>query len=80
MLTSCEVVGTSTTLLRDHVTLPTYVGYWMSQLKYENGRVFEVGHPGISHIIICLSGGVIVVYGPKGVNYSGGLGHLLLGY
>ena len=56
------------------------MGYLMSQLKYENGGVFVVGHPGISHIIICLSGGVIVVYGPKGVNYSGGLGHLLLGY
>ena len=54
------------------MTLPAYVGYWMNQLKYENGGVFVVGHPGISHIIRYLSGGVIDVYGPKGANYTGG--------
>ena len=44
----------------------------MSQLKYENGVVFVVGHPGISRIIRYLSGGVIDVYGPKGANYTKG--------
>ena len=44
----------------------------MGQLKYENGGVFVVGHPGISHIIRYLTGGVIDVYGPKGANYTGG--------
>mgnify|MGYP006224832363 FL=1 len=44
----------------------------MRQLKYENGGVFVVGHPGISRIIRYLSGGVIDVYGPKGANYTGG--------
>ena len=46
----------------------------MSQLKYENGGVFVVGHPGISHIIIHLTGGIIDVYVPKGANYTGGGG------
>ena len=54
------------------MTLPAYVGYWMRQLKYENGVVFAVGHPGISHIIRYLTGGVIDVYGPKGANYTEG--------
>ena len=54
------------------MTLPAYVGYWMCQLKYENGGAFSVGHPGISHIIRYLTGGVIDVYGPKGANYTGG--------
>ena len=44
----------------------------MRQLKYENGGVFVVGHPGISHIIRYLSGGVIDVYGHKVANYTGG--------
>ena len=54
------------------MTLPAYVGYWMSQLKYEKGGVFVVGHPGISRIIRSLSGGVIDVYGPSPANYTGG--------
>ena len=55
------------------MTLPAYVGYWMSQSKYENGVVFVVDHPGISRIIIYLSGGVIDVYGPSPANYTGGV-------
>ena len=54
------------------MTLPADVSYWMSQLKYENGGVFVVGHPGISHIIRYLTGGVIDMYGSKGTNYTEG--------
>ena len=54
------------------MTLPAYLGYWMSQLKYENDGVFVVGHPGISRIIRYLTGGVIDVYGPKARTTPGG--------
>ena len=66
------VAGPSTTLCHEQVTPLAYVGYWVRRSKYENSGVFVFGHPGISHIIRCLTGGVIDVYGPSPGNYTGG--------